>query len=300
MITVKDMFKYASEHQMKLLSEFPDDFWDEYLDNSEYYDKFFAREYRSFYYFLQEPDQTIAEVTQDFIEQVYTQLLVNRKKYAELARVYGLEDTENDFTNPYHVKVERDSTFIVDEDATLGSRSDSGSETLGQRDDSYSDTVGSRTDSGSETIGSRSDSGSNTIGTQSNSRELKTEGFNSNDYTDKDKNIESLGSRSDSSSSSIGQQDNSSSTTIGQQDNSGSSTIGQQDNSNSYTKGQQDNTLDRTDTLDLDETRKGNIGLKSATQLIAEHDRFWRGFDFYRAIFKDLQASLLLVESKPW
>ena len=52
MKTVNDMFNYAKQNNLKLLSEFEADFWQEYMQNSDKYDMLFRRSYFSFKFFL--------------------------------------------------------------------------------------------------------------------------------------------------------------------------------------------------------------------------------------------------------
>ena len=85
--TVKDMYKYTSDNTLKLLSDYNADFWANYKTNYARYDKLFCRLYRSWFYFLQEHDETIAQITTNFTADVYAHLLLNEKKYSELYRI---------------------------------------------------------------------------------------------------------------------------------------------------------------------------------------------------------------------
>ncbi|MBQ0111580.1 MAG: hypothetical protein KBT03_00450 [Bacteroidales bacterium] len=85
--TVNDMYKNSVSNNKKLLSNYNAPFWAEYLLNSERYDRLFRRKYLSFRYFLQEYDEDITTITDNFIDDVYNHLLANDKKYSELFRV---------------------------------------------------------------------------------------------------------------------------------------------------------------------------------------------------------------------
>ena len=81
MKTVKEMYNYSRDNDLKLLSDFDAAFWEEYKLNHARYDKVFSRLYSSFYYIHQEEDFTIDTVQSEFSEDVYNFLLINRKKY---------------------------------------------------------------------------------------------------------------------------------------------------------------------------------------------------------------------------
>lgn len=122
--TVKDMYKYSSENTTQLLSDYSADFWTDYITNYQVYDKLFCRLYRSWFYFLQEHDQTIAEITTDFTEDVYAHLMLNEKKYSELYRIQVIDDDKYSLLDNY------DMTESMDRDTTSNNTN-----TYGQRQD---------------------------------------------------------------------------------------------------------------------------------------------------------------------
>lgn len=217
MQTVNKMWKYAQDTNLKLLSDFDADFWNEYKTNSDRYDALFRRMYHSFYYFLQEDDESIEEVTNNFIYDVYNHLLINAKKYSELYRINVVDDEHYDLTNNY------DMTEVMNKTA---------SQDIGQQQNNTTIQNGAVTnqhyvspyDSGSVTIESE-----NRIGAQANT---------SND---------TLGARHDGSAE-------------------------------NYTL-----------------TRKGNIGVQTATDMLEKHSKYWRAWDFYNYIFAEISRELLLV-----
>ena len=161
--TVKDMYKYSSENTTQLLSDYSADFWSDYITNYQVYDKLFCRLYRSWFYFLQEHDQTIAAITSDFTADVYAHLLLNDKKYSELYRIHVLPDEDYSLTNNYDMHEE------MDKDTTS---------------------------SGSDTYGERTDG--DTIGSQENTLTNKVAPFDSADFNNESQSIESNGARTDS------------------------------------------------------------------------------------------------------
>lgn len=161
--TVKDMYKYASDNSSMLLSNYNSDWWKDYRDNYQRYDKIFLRFYRTWWYFQQENDQTIAEITTDFTAEVYNHLMLNERKYAELYRIHILPDEDYSLTNNY------DMHEVMDKDTTS---------------------------SGSDTFGSRSDS--DNYGLQSVTTERTISSYNDNTYQPDNYESTSLGSHQDS------------------------------------------------------------------------------------------------------
>ena len=92
MKTVKDMYEYADENSIKLLSGYAADFWKEYRDNYNRYDNLFCRYFRSWFYFLQEGDEDISDLVDNFTIDVYSHLMINDKKYSELYRIHVIDD----------------------------------------------------------------------------------------------------------------------------------------------------------------------------------------------------------------
>ena len=58
-VTVKDMYARTKENHIKLLSDYSAEFWAEYLENYERYDRIFNRMYMNSYYFIQDSDESV-------------------------------------------------------------------------------------------------------------------------------------------------------------------------------------------------------------------------------------------------
>lgn len=173
--TVDDMWKYAKDNNVKLLSDFSATFWSEYLANSTRYDKLFRRMYKNFKYFMQEGDD-IAEITTEFVDDVYNHLLINKRKYEELYRVHVITDEDYSITDNYHIIETMDRDTTSNNSNTYGQRTDSvglGSQTNTSEvdvspydsesyynDHKVTDVLGARQDS--NTKGSQSDTLNNT------------------------------------------------------------------------------------------------------------------------------------------
>lgn len=168
-INVSEMYEYTKAHNMKLLSSFNAPFWNEYESNYEKYDSLFKRLYKSFRFFDQEEcnEETVEEITERFIEEVNHHLLLNKKKYEELYRVYTIQDQDYDFKGNVDIERVIDGEIKDDIDYVSGQRSDSTSETLGS---------------------------------QTNTVESEVAAYDSSDYQPKDKDTETLGQRTNSTS----------------------------------------------------------------------------------------------------
>lgn len=223
--TVKDMYKYTSDNTLKLLSDFNADFWADYKTNYARYDKLFCRLYRSWFYFLQEHDETIAQITTNFTADVYAHLLLNEKKYSELYRINVIDDTKYSLLDNY------DMTESMDRDTTSNN----------------TNTYGSRTDG-------------DTIGAQTNTQTRKVAPFDSATFNNESEITEGMGARTDS-----------------------------------HTKGQQADTLNNTGTEDYTLHRYGNIGVATATDMMAKAKNFWTVWEFYEMIFRDIARELLMI-----
>ena len=79
-------------------------FWDSvYGEAPAVYDREFARRYSSFFYydFLEDDDTTIAGTKSDLKADVLSILTFNQKKYAEMYRVFLVEDADDPITYNY-------------------------------------------------------------------------------------------------------------------------------------------------------------------------------------------------------
>lgn len=181
MKTVNDMYLYSNtQAHPALLSNYGADFWAEYRNNAARYDKIFRRTFLSYKYFLQEAGEDIAEITQNFTEDVYNHLMMNDKKYSELFRIYSVDDDKYSLLDNYDMVEKMD------------------------RDTSSSDT---------NTYGSRTDSTSNTLGSQSNDLTNKKAPYDSSTFNNEVETLENIGQRMDSGSMTKGQQQDSLSNT---------------------------------------------------------------------------------------
>ena len=199
MYKIGDLYKKNRADNTLMLSNFTGDagadFWEEYRTNHTRYDAVFNRMFNSFKYFMQLEDDTLDEVVDQFRDDVYNHLLINKKKYEELYRVQVIPDDDYSLINNY------DMQEIMDKDVT----------------DNQDNEYGQRTDSGSFTKGSRRDTTYNTIGAQTNTRTEKVAPYDSDTFANNNQAEDSLGSRTDNITYDEGQQLDSSSSTKGSQ-----------------------------------------------------------------------------------
>lgn len=175
---VEDMYKYAKQNSLKLLSDYPADFWIDYIANHEDYDKQFMRMYKSYRYYMQNPydkdNETIADITDDFIEAVYMHLKMNNKKYTELYKINVLNDNTISPLDDYSM------TEIMDRTIVNGAREDSNDETLGTK----TDTITSQIEGFNSSDFDDSNRTTNVYGQQLNGNTFnKGEQENTDDYT---------------------------------------------------------------------------------------------------------------------
>lgn len=179
---VKEIYNLCrtQETDTPLLSRFDGDFWEEYLTNHNNLDMYFARLYKTMKYVYYDDNLTDQENLENWLTDVSNVLFTNSKKYSEMWRIQGIEDSKLSMTDNYNMK-----------------------ET----------TTGTISNASSESLGSRNDSGSVTNGGQTNTETTKVNAFNSSTAVNSGEVSQSIGQKIDSTSNTIGAQSNSSSST---------------------------------------------------------------------------------------
>ena len=224
---VIDLYKAVGIGESLLPTGTGFDFWEEtYEANTAVYDREFARRFTSFEYFDFMDAETIAEARENFHADVLSILTFNEKRYAEMYRVFLVEDEDDPITYNYDMV-----------------------ETTGAQ---HTESV-----KGEQT---------NTTGAQENTTGAQTDTHNVAPY-------------------------NTSTLTAESSDVSGSRT----DNFGE----RKDTDGERTDTYDSDEwtlTRKGNIGVQTAADILRLHTHYWtETYKFFNLIFDDIAKQLLMV-----
>ena len=295
MKTTHDIYKYNKDNNLKMLSDYPSDFWSEYRTNHDKYDRVFDRMFMSFKYCFQNEEEDTVDIANNFREDVYNHLLMNDKKYSELYRVQVIPDTNYSLTDNYDVTETMDKDISDNNDNTYGARTDTIEETEGSRTDTIEETEGSRNDSSSVTEGERTDSRTLDVGSQTNNTIHSVAPYDSSTFNNESKDDETKGTRTDTEETVKGEQYNYSSMTKGSQINETESVKGSQVNETESVKGSQTDSLDRTYTEDYTLHRKGNIGVMTVSDMLKKHKDFWNAWEFYEYIFKEICKELLLI-----
>lgn len=245
------------------------DFWDDiYTGNSAEIDREFARRFSHFDYidFLEETDPD--EAVNDFKKDVLAVLTFNQKRYAEMYRVFLVTDADDPITYNYDMT---ETTGAQHRETKYGATSATkGQETF---------TKGSET----FTKGSESDT---------KGQQINTEGAVTNTHNVAPYDTNSLVAESSDAKTSQEYTDGQRIDTYGQRED----TEGQRlDTYGSRT----DTTLAHTDEEDSDEwtlTRRGNIGVQTAGDILRIHTTYWtEQYKFLQLIFDDICKALLLV-----
>lgn len=168
MRTVKEIYDYNNPVGVTgppMLSTYAGEFWEEYIDNSVFFDAEFTRKFAGYYFFNaldykhEKDDDVSMETTfNTFRAQVYNLLLKNDKKYTELWRIHTIEDDESyALTNNY----DRHEIYS----GTEGSQS---AAVTGQRTDVNIDNIGSQNSSNLDKVTGWDSSSENTNTSQDN------------------------------------------------------------------------------------------------------------------------------------
>lgn len=314
---VNDMWKECVLNDKKLLSEYPGDFWAYYITNHVRFDALFRQMFLSFTYFLQDNDETLSTVTDNFIDAVYNHLLLNHKKYEEMYRIEVLEDLDYKFNKNYDVTESSTRTTEDERNDTIGSRTDTSSMTYGQRTDETTKVSGQRTDTETNVLGSREDSVATTegersdgttftAGTHTDTHEHDVSPDDSEDFFNHRKDTDVYGQRQDVTEFVKGEQEDSSTFNKGEETDTntlvkGSETDtdtlvkGSETDSGSTVKGSQSNssTTEGTETYAM--TKSGIVGNITPAKLLEQHTSYWKLYEFYKYIFKKISEDLLMV-----
>lgn len=102
MYSVIDLYKATGTGETLLPTDTDFDFWDNvYGEASAVYDREFTRKFSHFKYFDFMQADTVADAREDFHSDIVSILTMNQKKYAEMYRVFLVEDEDDPITYNY-------------------------------------------------------------------------------------------------------------------------------------------------------------------------------------------------------
>ena len=282
--TIKDIQGYTKEHNVKMLSEYPSDFWAGYRANYQRFDRLFMKRFSSWYPFDQDPEETLESIQQDFTYDVYAHLMANDKRYSELWRINVIPDNDAySLTNNVDYTESYEETNGRDIDFTKGQQIDSEdlSRTKGQQIDSedLSRTKGQQIDSEdlSATIGAQNEDTTNSTSAYNSSvfQEVDKTEVDKTSHTDTQDNERTYGSRTDT-------EDN---------ERTYGSRTDTEDNERTY--GQRKDSTEETGSKDYTLHKVGNMGVQTVDDMLKKHWDNWSLFNFYELIFDEIAQNLL-------
>lgn len=311
MVRVKEIHDYCKDNNIKMLSNYGADFWEVYRDNSMYFDRLFRNSYREFVAFNLDDDATVAEATVDWVFDVASFLQANDKRYSELWRLQKIDDVDYSILDNYNVRETHSTTATGSVADSIGAKTEtkSGSTAYGavSETDSNSYIHGAKSETDAETLNygrdvKETDTDVN-IGTQQNTSENKVSAFNESTYSPKDYNDSNLGSRHDTTETTeerAAREDSKSGThteaTYTDSESKSKSTGAHTDTeSASIQHSAQNNTRSTSDSENKTITKKGNMGIYSASKLLEEHEELWKEFNFYKFVFDEIANEMLRI-----
>ena len=245
------------------------DFWDDvYGAASAEYDREFARRYKNFLFFDFLEAETTSEALTNFKADVLSILTFNQKRYEEMYRVFCVTDEDDPLTYNYDMV---ETTGAQHTETEYGATSQTkGQETFTKGQETFT--------KGEEQL---------TKGSQSN-----TIGGTTNTHAVAPYNVSTL---TPESSDTMTQQSN----TEGQRIDTEGQRIDTNSQRQDTNSARTDTALAHTDQTDSDEwtlTRRGNIGVQTASDMLRLHTQYWtEQYKFMQLIFDDIAAQLLLI-----
>lgn len=257
--TVEDIWKVASQNNIKLLSDYNAVFWQEYVNNHVRYDKIFKNLYRKFKPYDQNLQATTRDVLDDFTDNVYNYLLLHNKKYSELYRVNVIPDDSYSIIDNYDVtETMQKQTSDASENVT-GAKSKAINNTvtdnIGQKNKSHNETI---TDSIGETERSEDVTITDSIGARSKSNSVET--------------TDELGNAQRTVQENRGAGTDTTNYTQGQQANTSVNKVAPYDSENFYNEGQVNDTIgNRQDTTTQQQGARTNTTTTTELARTDEH-----------------------------
>lgn len=180
---VIDLYKAVGTGESLLPTGTDFDFWEEtYEANTAVYDREFARRFTTFEYFDFLDADTVAEARENFHADVLSILTFNQKRYAEMYRVFLVEDADDPITYNYDMEettgAQHTSSVKGEQINTTGAQEN----TTGSQTDTHNVApynTSALTAESSDVAGSRTDN----FGQRQDTDGARTDTFDSNEWT---------------------------------------------------------------------------------------------------------------------
>ena len=180
---VIDLYKAVGTGESLLPTGTDFDFWEEtYGANTAVYDREFARRFTTFEYFDFLDADEVAEARENFHADVLSILTFNQKRYAEMYRVFLVEDADDPITYNYDMEettgAQHTSSVKGEQINTTGSQEN----TTGSQTDTHNVApynTSTLTAESSDVAGSRTDN----FGQRQDTDGERTDTFDSNEWT---------------------------------------------------------------------------------------------------------------------
>lgn len=297
MRTIKELYKELQPNGRLFPINTDLDFWDGiYPDNSEVIDREFARRFSSFRYFDFMEAETLSESISNFKADVLSVLSTNQKRYAEMYRVFLVTDEEDPITYNYDMT---ETTGAQKQTNVYGGTSfTKGQETFTKGSETFT--------KGLETITTGSQTLTKGEEQDTKGQQINTEGAVTNTHSVAPYDSITLMNESADDKTSQEITEGQRIDTFGQRvDTNGQRIDTNAEREDTYSQRQDtesartDTTTSHTDTISNDAwtlTRKGNIGVQTAGDILRIHTEYWtETYKFIQLIFDDICKSLLLI-----
>lgn len=270
------MIFHAANPATPFLSEYPADWWKDYVDNHDIYDRDFVRKYYNFIYFLQESPKTDAEksaVIADFRDAVTTHLMKNAEKYRQLWRVTQVPDDKAELYENVNGTEKTTTTYGKTIKNSFAARED----TRNVTSDPYTDTTDNTTDPATDKLTSAK-------GAMKGTNEHKVAAYDSGSYNPESQDTASADAVTDIDTTENGTRHGVTKMDYAQTHSETRDNIGAHDDTE---------TAGGSDVVEFE--RRGNIGVMTVDDMLKKHKNFWMQWEFYDYIFSQICADLLMI-----
>lgn len=278
MLTINDSYQifHKTEPEKPFLSEFNVDWWKDYLDNHDIYDRDFVRKYFNFVYFLQNCPKTDAEkatVIADFRDAVTAHLMKNAEKYRQLWRITQVPDEKNEL----YENVNGTETTTT----TYGKVTESDN---AAREDTHDITSDPYTDIADTTTDAVQDVTTSVKGKRAENAEHKVAAYDTSAYAPESQDTTNADGYTDKDTADNGKRHGKTESAYAQTHTKNVDSFGAHKDKESNSG---------KDIVEFE--RRGNIGVMTVADMEEKQRNFWMQWEFYDYIFSQICADLLMI-----